>query len=280
MLTTRRKFCRMNKVIETEEFLKECFSTYQHPVLMCSFGKDSMVLLWILKDLKQIPPIIFHEDPWFPRKYAFAHKIIADLNLEVYDYPPIRTTMLYGKDIPAFVNEYLLSENVTLALPKNIIEYQEGDEEWLCGVDFLSRPLGTIAYPWDLVLIGHKSCDEDQIYGKVPLKSNLVIRNAGPAYAFPLKDWTHGEVWDYTQEHDVPVQQSRYDQTSRLEWGTKYWNSDYYRACIRCIDARRKGETVFCPKFERPLINISDSVKQFDWEPDYFGEKENAAPAS
>jgi hypothetical protein len=191
----------------------------------------------------------------------------------VYDYPPIRTTMLYGKGIPAFVNEYLLSGNMTMALPKNIVEYEDGDTEWLCGLNFFTRPLGTIAFPWDVVLIGHKSCDEDQIYGKVPLKTNLVRRDSGPAYAFPLKDWTHDDVWDYTEENDVPVQASRYDQAHRTEWKSKYFSSDYFHACIRCVDARRKGDTVFCPKFGRDLVNRSDEVAEFNWRPDYFKEE-------
>jgi 3'-phosphoadenosine 5'-phosphosulfate sulfotransferase (PAPS reductase)/FAD synthetase len=263
------------KIKETEEFLLECFAKFSKPVLMASFGKDSQVLLWLLRSMKRIPPILFYEDPWFPRKYAFAHKVIEAMNLEVYDYPPIRTTMLYGKGIPAFVNEYLLSGNMTMALPKNIVEYQDGDEEYLCGLSFFTRPLGTFVYPWDLVLIGHKSSDEDQIYGKVPLKTRLVTRDSGPAYAFPLKDWTDTDVWDYTEKHDVPVQASRYDQANRKEWKTKYFNSDYWPACIRCVDRRRAGDTVFCPKFGRHLVNRSDTVAEFNWKPDYIDLEEN-----
>jgi 3'-phosphoadenosine 5'-phosphosulfate sulfotransferase (PAPS reductase)/FAD synthetase len=260
------------KIKETETFLEELFRTFQNPVFMNSFGKDSMVLLYLLKSMKRIPPVIFYEDSWFPRKYEFAHRIIASMNLEVYDYPPVRTSMLYGKGIPAFVNEYLLSGNMTMALPKNIQEYEDGDTEWLCGLNFFTRPLGTIAFPWDLVLIGHKSCDEDQIYGRVPLKTRLVTRGSGPAYAFPLKDWTHDDVWDYTEENDVPVQQSRYDQAHRTEWKSKYFSSDYFHACIRCVDKRRAGTEVSCPKLGHSLVNISDKVAEFNWKPDYFKE--------
>jgi 3'-phosphoadenosine 5'-phosphosulfate sulfotransferase (PAPS reductase)/FAD synthetase len=237
---------------------------------MWSGGKDSMALLYLLGGMKRVPPILFFEDPWFPRKYAFAHEIIETLNLEVYDYPPIRTSMLYGKGIPAFVNEYLLSGNMTMALPKNIVEYEDGDREYLCGLNFFLRPLGTIAFPWDLVLIGHKSCDSDQIYGKVPLKTNLVRRDSGPAYAFPLMSWTHDDVWDYTEEHDVPVQASRYDQAHRTEWKSKYFSSDYFHACIRCVDKRRAGTEVPCPKFGKPLVNISERIAEFNWRPDYY----------
>jgi 3'-phosphoadenosine 5'-phosphosulfate sulfotransferase (PAPS reductase)/FAD synthetase len=263
------------KIKETEEFLVDCFAKFQNPVFMWSGGKDSMVLLWILRSMKRILPILFYEDPWFPRKYEFAHRIIAALNLEVYDYPPVRVSMLYGRDIPAFVNEYLMSDNMTMALPKNIVEYEDGDEEYLCGLNFFTRPLGTFVYPWNLVLIGHKSSDEDQIYGKVPLRQRIVLRDAGPAYAFPLKDWTDTDVWDYTEKYDVPVQASRYDQAHRQEWKTKYFNSDYFHACIRCVDRRRAGDTVFCPKLGQHLVNRSDTVAEFNWRPDYIDLEES-----
>jgi 3'-phosphoadenosine 5'-phosphosulfate sulfotransferase (PAPS reductase)/FAD synthetase len=269
-----------DRVTETCDFLRKLLPQFEAPVLMSSFGKDSMVLLWLLRSLEFKLPILFYEDPWFPRKYEFAHRIIADLNLEVYDYPPIRTSMLYGKNIPAFVNEYLLSGNMTMALPKNIVEYQDGDEEYLCGLNFFTRPLGTFAYPWDLVLIGHKSADEDQIYGKVPLATRIVYRDSGPAYAFPLKEWTDLEIWDYTEANDVPVQASRYDQAHRKEWKTKYYNSDYFHACIRCVDARQTGTQVFCPKFRQPIDNVSSSIAQFNWQPDYMGTDLYAHPTN
>jgi 3'-phosphoadenosine 5'-phosphosulfate sulfotransferase (PAPS reductase)/FAD synthetase len=271
------------KIKETEDFLAKLCLRYNNPVLLCSFGKDSMVLLWILKRMGLFLPVLLFEDPKFPRKFAFAHSIIESLNLEVYDYPPVRMSMLYGKNgIPSHVAEYHTGSKYTIALPRNIIEYEDGDEEYLCGLAFLLRPTAPYPFPWDLLLIGHKDVDEDQIYGKVPLKTRVVVRDEGPAYAFPLKDWTHDDVWDYTETYDVPVQQSRYDQAHRAEWKIKYFNSDYFPLCIRCVDARRKGDTVFCPRFKRDLVNISERVRLFDEKIDYLKleENENASAAA
>lgn len=264
------------KIKETEDFLSLLCLQYKRPVLLCSFGKDSMVLLWILKRMGMLLPVLFFEDPKFPRKFAFAHNIIESLNLEVYDYAPIRTSMLYGKNgIPAHVAEYHTNSRYTIVMPRNIIEYDEGDEEYLCGLEFLSeRPCSTFTFPWDVLLIGHKDVDEDQIFGKVPLKTRVVVREEGPVYAFPLKAWTHDDVWDYTDSHDVPVQQSRYDQVNRTEWKIKTFNSDYFPLCIRCVDARRKGMQVSCPRFKRSLVNISEHVKVFNEKLDYLNLEE------
>jgi 3'-phosphoadenosine 5'-phosphosulfate sulfotransferase (PAPS reductase)/FAD synthetase len=266
------------KIKDTLEFIAKCFAEFQRPVLLWSGGKDSMVLLYLLKSMKRIPPVLFFEEPKFPRKFAFAHRIIESLNLEVHDYPPVRMSMLYGKNgIPSHVAEYHTGSKYTIILPRNIIEYEDGDREYLCGLEFLSRPTTTYPFPWDLLLIGHKDVDEDQIFGRVPLKTRTVVRDEGPAYAFPLKNWTHDDVWDYTDSFGVPVQQSRYDQATRTEWKIKYYNSDYFPLCIRCVDARRAGTQVSCPRFERSLVNISEQVRRFDEKLDYLELEEGYA---
>lgn len=269
------------KIKETEDFLAKLFLEYRNPVAMISFGKDSMVLLWILRRTGIKLPVLFFKDPRFPRKFAFANGIIERLNLEVYDYPPIRTSMLYGRGIASHVAEYHTGSKYTIALPRNIIEYEDGDEEYLCGVSFLSRPCSTFTFPWDLVLIGHKDCDEDQVYGRVPLNKRVVIRDEGPVYAFPLRYWNHNDVWDYIDQYDVPVQQSRYDQANRTEWKIKTFNSDYFPLCIRCVDARRAGTQVSCPRYKCELMNMSGQVPQFNEKLDYLNlEEEHASTAT
>lgn len=264
------------KINEVSDFLAAELPNYSRPVLNCSFGKDSLVLLHLLKFLNLLPQIVFYRDPWFPKKYDFAHWLIAEWNLEVYDYPPLQTSMLYGKGIPAFVNEYQISEFTTVAVPKNIVEFQDGDQErdFLCGVNFFTRPCGSFNYPWDVALVAHKDVDEDQIYGPVPLHTRVLYRDVGPDFIYPLKEWTHDDVWDYIESFDVPMQTDRYDVANRCEWPDKSTNSDYWPACIRCVDKRKEGETVFCPKFKINIENVSEGVREFTHQLDYFGVKE------
>lgn len=261
------------KCQEAMDFVVELLSQYKKPVLMCSFGKDSMVLLHLLRSHGISVQSVFYTDPWFPEKYGFARKIIELWGLEVYDYPPAHVAMMYGKSIAAFVNQYQVGPKTMLAVPKNIIEYQDGDKKWLCGLnDFLLRPKGTFEFPWDVLLIGHKDVDSDQIYGDVPLHTRLLKRDEGPDYAYPMKDWTHDDVWDYTKKFKVPIQTSRYDVAKRTEVDDKYYNSDYWPGCIRCIDKRLAGTMVSCPRLGGKMIpNISEKVNEFTWTPDYFG---------
>jgi hypothetical protein len=266
------------KIEETSRFLSAELLRYHNPCAMISFGKDSMVLLWLLVRVEMIPPIVFYTDPWFPQKYAFARKVIADLGLTVYDYPPLLVSMLYGRGIPAFVNEYQTSAVTTVAVPKNIVEYEDGtnEQDYLCGANFFTRPVSTFTFPWDAAFVAHKDCDEDQIYGPVPLATKILYRDSGPDYLYPLKEWSHEDVWDFIEQFNVPMQTDRYDLKNRSEWEDKNSNSDYWPACIRCVDKRLAGETVFCPKLQQNIKNVSQHVREFDWIPDYFGVKDGA----
>ena len=247
---------------------------------MCSFGKDSMVLLHLLRvTMKRRLPVIFYTDPWWPGKYAFAHKMARTYGLEVYDYPPSAVTLWQGKEIMAFTNHYQIgaAPGARLQLPKNILPPEPG-KKFLCGLrDVLGRPTGTFAYPWDAVLIGHKSSDADQIAGKIPLHCDIKQNaGAGPDGVFPLRAWTDADVWDYTERFQVPQQTDRYDVANRCERPDKRPNSDYAHVCIACCDRRETRAAVPCPKLGGlEVTNVAAQVPYDTPRFNYYGE---AAP--
>jgi hypothetical protein len=264
------------KIEETLSFIRASLKEYVNPVLNCSFGKDSMVLLHLLYSNQMPMHVVYYRDPYFPRKNRFANRVIDEWNLAVHDYPPAKVSLLHSPAMVALVSEYQSGLFSSIAVLKNTIEYQDGENPlaYLCGVDFLCRPCGSFIYPWDACLIAHKDCDTDPIYGIIPLHSRIVMRDEGPDCVFPLKEWTHDEVWDYTEKFGVPFQEDRYDIKNRTEWPDKTFNSDWYPVCVRCVDKRKAGETVFCPKLNREIKNVSDKAPEFG-SPllDYFGAR-------
>ena len=114
--------------------------------------------------------------------------------------PPASGELKHSPEMIALVSEYSTGPASTASVLKNSLEYKDGDDEreFLCGVNFLMRPCGTFAFPWDVAFVAHKSSDEDQIYGLIPLHSEIVYRDEGPDYIFPLKEWEHDDVWNYT----------------------------------------------------------------------------------
>lgn len=259
------------KLNVTRERIARLMETYKSPAMLCSFGKDSMVLLHILRGMGVTVPLVFYRDPWFPKKYSFAQRMAAEWDLVVHDYAPSRVTMWEGKEIMAFTNHYQIGAAM-LQVPKNILPPVAG-ERFVCGLrDVVQRPLGTFNVPWDVFLVGHKSSDEDQIAGKVTLKTD--VRSGAlisPDMAFPLRDWTDADVWEYTSTYNVPQQEDRYDVANRVELPDKSANSDYARVCIECIDRRKSGEVVFCPKLDMEVTNVAPLIQYQDVQCNYFG---------
>lgn len=257
------------------EAIDRVLKLYRRPALMCSFGKDSMVLLHLLRARQIVLPVIFHRDPWWPEKYAFADRIIRDWELEVHDWAPYKMTLWEGKAIMAFTTHYQIGAlpGGLLQVPKNILPPEPG-KKFLCGLrDVLQRPTGTFNYPWDCVLIGHKSSDEDSIAGRVPLHCDIK-QNAGvsPDAAFPLRDWTDADIWEYSAANNVPQQEDRYDAANRCERPDKRTNSDYAHVCIACCNSRDKTPKVLCPKLNCEVSNVADLVPYSKPEFTYFGE--------
>ncbi len=138
----------------------------------------------------------------------------------------------------------------------------------------LERPKCEFYYPWDLVFIGHKSSDVDPFEGAVPLKQDIVKVDDGPTFAFPLRDWTDDDIWDYIEQNRLQqyVQTgSRYNLGSRSEITEKRFNNDYVTACTRCIDPR-ESEQVYCPLLKKVIPNISDKVIRMEASFDYIAK--------
>lgn len=261
---------------EAQQVIGHVFGAYRKPVFMCSFGKDSMVLLHLLQG-RQIP-VLFHRDPWWPEKYAFADRIIAKYQLEVHDYAPSAMTLWEGKEIMAFTSHYQVGYHpeAILQVPKNIVEPEVGGR-FLCGLkDVLKRPTGAFNYPWDCAIVGHKSSDQDQIAGKIPLNCDIK-QGAGitPDLAFPLRNWTDKDIWDYIEEQGVEVQDDRYDAQNRKEWPDKRFNSDYAHVCIACCDRRSPALSVVCPKTGYEVSCVAGMVPYAKPNHTYYGHAAN-----
>lgn len=258
------------KIKETCNFLHEQLCKYRNPVLMCSFGKDSNCLLHLFYSSNIRIPIVYYSDPWFAKKNAFANRVAEEWGLECHNYPPARVSLMHGKEIVALVSEYQTGPHSSVAVLKNALEFRDGDnpDDFLCGVNFLMRPCAIFVFPWNACFVAHKDCDQDQIFGVVPLKSQVIYKDEGPDYLFPLKDWTHDDVWDYIERFKVPYQADRYDIANRCEWPDKRQNSDWYETCIRCVDKRLDGQKVWCPKLNKELINVSKAAAEYGFTPE------------
>lgn len=254
---------------EARKLISEQIQSHKNPIVMSSFGKDSMVLLDLIKRCGYKLPILFHKEPFEPKKYMFSNRIILEEDYTVYDYPPMRTGIVKNGEAMEIANFYQLGNSYSY-LPTGIRENEKG----LCGLlDLYSKPLSLFNYPWDLVFLGHKSTDIDPIFGPVPVNQN-VIHSDICDFILPLAAFTDTDIWSYIEAFDVPYNDKRYDKNNGYkEFQDITYNPDYFHACINCID-RDKPDVVYCPKVNKSIPNIS---KYLDYPeitlPSYVGVK-------
>lgn len=237
------------------------------PVILWSGGKDSMVLLHIIRALTGANiPLICWREPWHPKKNAFTNAVIKAWNLEVYDWAPSKVALCEGNGRIDVLNYYQtgpMSNPSYLILARGTEEEEHPDQ--ICGLDtFFRRPLGSCDFPWDTMYHGHKSSDEDPTSGPVPLSSDMVIRpNAGSAF-YPLRNWTDRDIFHYIEVMGVPYDSSRYQNNEDGTWTIlpdKTLNPDYFYTCWKCV--KKDGGPVICPKTNSEMGNLNHAVP---WE--------------
>lgn len=254
------------KIAAARKLVLSVLAGRRRPIILCSFGKDSMVLLHLLREMGLHDlPLLFHREPFLPRKYDFANRIIRDWNLTVYDYAPAQVAVVKNGEVMELVNYYqagwLGDQPYYNHLPTGIVEPVAG-EPFLCGkADLLEKPTGNFNFIWDLAFIGHKASDVDPIIGPMPVKVDLVQNPGGCDNAYPIRHFTDEDVWEYHKRFNVPIHADRYDETNGFqEFSDKRDNPDYFECCTRCFD-RDQPAVVTCPKTGLQLTNISKRVR-------------------
>lgn len=260
------------KMARSRGVISRVLAEFRRPAVMWSSGKDSMVLLFLLRAARVFCPVIFHRTPFFGHKYEFADRMIREWELQVYDWPPSGVALTKANGQLSIMNFYRMGAG-TCQLPQDLYELPalEGRDRrtWLCGLqDLVHRPIGDVRYPWDVVFHGHKNSDVDPLFGAVPLECDVQMNPnvggaPGPALAFVLREWTDADVWEYTRRFEVPQQSDRYNVETGEENPDRTTNPDYLEGCTRCLD-RDGPKKVFCPRLKCEVGNVSHQVPYQD----------------
>ena len=254
----------MTKLEHTKSLILRGVKAFPKGVIAWSGGKDSMALLHIMKEMGISYPLVFFREPWQAWKYKFHDKLIQDWGLLVYSWHPHTSQMQQTDDEFEVQNFYQINSTV-MTCPTGIVE-PEIDLPWVCALDILERPkqshLQSSAF--DCVWIGHKGCDSDPILGGdcgTRIESRILPDMAN--MMFPLRDWTHDDVWEYIESNNVPYDSDRYEKVNG-KWGEKLdkrHNMDYVHACTNCIDCRSSApKFTHCPKLDMTVENIASMV--------------------
>ena len=227
-------------VEKTLKEIRTMLGVFKSPVLLCSFGKDSMAMLYLVRQVNKNIPIIFFKEPFMQKKYAFAYKVIQDLDLTVYDFPPTwRDFQFREQNGSGFINPYTTEAQKmevyygydtcggNLILPKGI---RPTTNPTLCIFrDFLNGQTCKTLYKWDITFIGHKNSDTDDMLDDISL-SNRMRYVGETALYYPLYEWTDDDVWEYIKMNNIPYNVERYDNKNIS------YDNDYYECCYNCLD--------------------------------------------
>lgn len=252
-----------DKVTQALGLISRTIGHYRNPATMCSFGKDSIAVLHMVRQVFNTK-VVFHREPFQHWKYDYANCIIKEWNLHMVDFPPVSTAMNESELETEVVNYYSIGAR-TAYLPTGMRQTDTG-KSTLCALDEIyGKPTGVFNYPFDAVFHGHKSVDSDPIIGDVPLQAD-VAHNVGSASAiYPIRHFTNEDVWRYIEENNIPVHDTRYEKIDGQwrERDDKTDNPDYISCCYSCM-SRRTGNNVHCPKLGCSVSNVSAQLR---WAP-------------
>ena len=235
------------KVNSAVEFLEKTLRVFKKPVCLCSFGKDSLVLLHLINRVKKVP-VIYWREPYFQSKFTYPQEIADKWDLEIYDYPPSFTNYLQIDDYFDVYNFYYINGIDYINLYTGIRKFKEG-EKYLCALnDLLLRPkVPSYTFNWDCIFHGHKQCDPVYIADRIEIPLAKIFGNG--LLAMPIKDWTNEDIWAYIKEYDLPYNKTRYDDKSEIN------NNDVFPTCYNCLDYRESNP--FCPKKGKCVASVS-----------------------
>ena len=226
-----------------------------------------MVLLHLLRQVGIDVPIVFFREPWQPHKYWFQESIIREWDLLVYSWHPQRSAVQQKGGEYEIQNWYQLNNSI-LTCPSGITPPAE-DMPWACAIDMLQRPKQShlLTEAVQAAWVGHKRCDSDPVLGgDAGTRVEARIMPEHISLLFPIRDWSHEDVWTYIENNNVPYDTARYEKVDGKwrERPDKRYNADYVHACTACLD-RSPGaaRVVYCPKLG---LEIETNVDKVPWE--------------
>lgn len=282
-----------DRIAEAEEIIHQRLELSHHPIIMSSFGKDSIVLIDLIRnagktgkrDGIQVPVLWFRQDmPEQSHRFKFAYEVIKLWGLRVHDYwpegvVPLPVLVTSGDNTLADMPEkrFQLAFRYSNGLTPEgrpgyfIVNALTTNKLGTCYFDLaanMKQPRGPYPYAWDCTFIGHKEADTDLAWKGVHVPGEGT-RCGATRFSYPLRQWTDSDIWEYTHKFNLPINHDRYDFNN---WDTA--DTDTYDVCCNCISTalsttelsstpRHCREAAYCPKTDGLVetVALPDSLR-------------------
>lgn len=257
---------QFDKIEEAKAILHTIAKNYKSPIIYSGFGKDSICVIHLCRSLGYKWDIMFHRDPYFPKKNRYANYMIEKWDLVCRDYPAHKCSIFWKNGTFEVVRHYQagLGDMVLCAMlygPEKLVE-----GEYLCALkDIYLQPKGNAVYVWDIGIQGHKRCECKPHSGMQPNMMRWPIKHtlSGVDWAQPIQYWTEEDVYKYMIDNDIPINTNVYEEKDGklVPKEDSTYNPDRRPACYRCM-IPETGMVVMCPKIGFPVNNVSSELER------------------
>jgi 3'-phosphoadenosine 5'-phosphosulfate sulfotransferase (PAPS reductase)/FAD synthetase len=209
------------KIESAHVTILEALEKGSEPRLLCSFGKDSLVMLDLLAPYG-VRKSLFLYDTDEIIDWEYIQKVVDLYKVELIPLSKGRAVFHVLRGTPMLLSFPYITPTCMLPIPTNVHPYQEGDRKFTC-IDHRLRTVYGPALPdnGDLMFLGQKLTDLEN-------NSCLTVVNSFASRDFagfvdklaeqgehfdiapglpactPIKFWTDDDVWDYIEMRELP----------------------------------------------------------------------------
>lgn len=145
----------MDALDQARTNVAQALATSASPAVLSSFGKDSMLLLWLVRQVRPDTPVL-----WFRtgQDETFAKGVIRTWNLTAFSWAPAAVYAVSGGPYRTLVHEYGIGQS---RFP--VLVDLEGQGP--CASQVFAQRTPTLYLPFDTLLVGYKDTDSHWLKG-------------------------------------------------------------------------------------------------------------------
>ena len=163
--------------------------------VLSSFGKDSMLLLWLVRQIRPDTPVL-----WFRtgQDERFAKRVIREWNLTTFSWAPADIYVVAENGNRTLVHEYGVGNS---RLPV-LIDLLPGGP---CATDQFAQRTPTLYLPFDTLLVGWKDSDTHWLKGEGKLAEDGFKLDRA-ALTAPIRHLTDAQVMGAIMDNHIPYE--------------------------------------------------------------------------
>lgn len=240
-------YTNMESLTQAREIVKTALANSRCPAVLCSFGKDSLLLLHLVREVKESVPVI-----WFRTGLdeTFAKETIKALNLTAYSYSPADVYLLANPDTDqrSIIHEYSFGRD---RLPVTI-DLAPGDR---CSLTAFPTRTPQLFQPWDVIFVGWKDSDSHWLKGSTPFPEDGFMLGRAQVHA-PLRHMSDTQIFAALYDLQIPYRPT----------------ADSLPLCVNCMEPG--PDEVWCPERQQYIarhvwesdLSLSAFRKRFNLE--------------